>query len=302
MKARPYHILSLDGGGSLGVYTLGLLHELQSLLDQPLHKVFNLVYGTSTGAIIAAMIALGDEVSKIRGRYFDLIPDVMKHKRARQRTQALSKHATEFFGDRKFDAFKIDIGIVTTDLELNRPMIFKRTKEHAHGMKNSFQSGFGCTIATSLIASCSAYPYFLKHRVDVPNRGHKILVDGGFTASNPALFALTDVTQPSSCLKQTQIKMLSLGTGNFPDKKTWCSRVERVDTIATLLRNNATTMDQLRKFLFPEISVIRINGSFTRDDLRTSFLESDTKILGKIFELGRQSFGHNEQDIRNLFC
>ena len=47
-------ILSLDGGGAKGFYTLGVLREIEGMIKCPLHERFDLIFGTSTGAIIAA--------------------------------------------------------------------------------------------------------------------------------------------------------------------------------------------------------------------------------------------------------
>ena len=58
-KDGLFRILCLDGGGAKGFYTLGVLKEIEGMLGCPLHKRFDLVFGTSTGAIIAALIALG---------------------------------------------------------------------------------------------------------------------------------------------------------------------------------------------------------------------------------------------------
>ena len=46
----PCRILSLDGGGAKGFYTLGVLKELEAMLGEPLHTQFALIFGTSTGA------------------------------------------------------------------------------------------------------------------------------------------------------------------------------------------------------------------------------------------------------------
>jgi predicted acylesterase/phospholipase RssA len=48
-------ILSLDGGGAKGFYTLGVLKEIEAMLGCPLHTRFDLIFGTSTGAIIATL-------------------------------------------------------------------------------------------------------------------------------------------------------------------------------------------------------------------------------------------------------
>ena len=57
-------VLSLDGGGAKGFYTLGVLKEIEGMLKSPLYRRFDLVFGTSTAAIIASLIALGRELMK----------------------------------------------------------------------------------------------------------------------------------------------------------------------------------------------------------------------------------------------
>jgi patatin-like phospholipase/acyl hydrolase len=51
---EPCRLLSLDGGGGKSLYTLGLLKEIEAMLGQRLYERFDLIFGTSTGAIIAA--------------------------------------------------------------------------------------------------------------------------------------------------------------------------------------------------------------------------------------------------------
>ena len=140
---KPYYILSLDGGGSLGVYTLGVLIELEKMLKLPLHQKFDLIYGTSTGAIIASMIALGETVEQtIRDRYFELAPDIMRKWCSRSRTNSMRRHATSIYKDRTFDDFLTDIGIVCTDLHSGQPKVFKKSDTQAAARRGSFRSGF----------------------------------------------------------------------------------------------------------------------------------------------------------------
>ena len=104
------------------VYSL----KLSVCLGRCLHEMFDLVYATSTGSIIGSMIALGEDIDTIRGRYFDIAPDVMGRWFPRGKTAALRRHAEEIFRGKTFDDFLVDIGIVATHLEYNRPMVFKR--------------------------------------------------------------------------------------------------------------------------------------------------------------------------------
>jgi uncharacterized protein len=76
----PKRILSLDGGGLRGILTLSYLTEIESILSDRhggggnfrLSHYFDLMAGTSTGAIIAAALALGMSVSDIAKKYLDL--------------------------------------------------------------------------------------------------------------------------------------------------------------------------------------------------------------------------------------
>lgn len=72
----PKRILSLDGGGLRGMMSLQVLRRLESLLQQRfqdkalcLGDYFDLIAGTSTGAIIAAGLSLGMSVNEIEDHY-----------------------------------------------------------------------------------------------------------------------------------------------------------------------------------------------------------------------------------------
>ena len=67
--AKPLRVLTLDGGGAKGFYTLGVLKEIEAMSGCPLHEKFDLIFGTSTGSIIAALIALGKTVEEILALY-----------------------------------------------------------------------------------------------------------------------------------------------------------------------------------------------------------------------------------------
>ena len=74
---KPLKVLVLDGGGSKGVYTLGVLKELELKLGGKLYEHFDLMYGTSTGSIIAALIGVGKTIPEIETLYMALIPKIM---------------------------------------------------------------------------------------------------------------------------------------------------------------------------------------------------------------------------------
>jgi predicted acylesterase/phospholipase RssA len=84
--AGPKRILALDGGGLRGILTLGILKQIENELrarhggDEAfrLCDYFDLIAGTSTGAIIAATLAIGWSVDAITSKYFQLGDRVFK--------------------------------------------------------------------------------------------------------------------------------------------------------------------------------------------------------------------------------
>lgn len=64
-----------------------------------LHERFDLVFGTSTGAIIASMIALGMSVKDIHTLYKQYVPAIMKLKKPHEKSAKLAELAKNIFDD-----------------------------------------------------------------------------------------------------------------------------------------------------------------------------------------------------------
>ncbi|MGI9435525.1 MAG: patatin-like phospholipase family protein, partial [Geminicoccaceae bacterium] len=86
----PKRILALDGGGLKGILTLGYLARIERLLRERfgddgfrLCDYFDLIAGTSTGAIIAAGLAKGMGVDEIVREYMTIGHDVFKSRWSR---------------------------------------------------------------------------------------------------------------------------------------------------------------------------------------------------------------------------
>ena len=107
-------ILSLDGGGAKGFYTLGVLKEIEALLKCPLYKRFDIVFGTSTGAIIASLIALGYQIEEIHDLYKSHVPTVMAERTPTGKSLALETFSNEVFKENTFTDVKTGIGIVAS--------------------------------------------------------------------------------------------------------------------------------------------------------------------------------------------
>ena len=295
-------ILSLDGGGAKGFYTLGVLHEIEGMLNCPLYKRFDLVFGTSTGAIIAALIALGHSVNEIHALYKQHVPSVMAKKNPLARTKALKNLSTEVFGDKTFNDLKIGVGIVATKWVIERPMIFKGNISQAHGRIGTFELGFGVSIADAVQASCSAYPFF-ERKVVTTAAGDKIeLIDGGYCANNPTLYAIADAVIALNKARN-DIRVVSIGVGTYPEPKPglklWLAKkyLADIQLLQKTLEINTQSMDQLREIFFKDIATIRISDTFERPEMATDLMEHNPDKLNLLRQRGRESFASREAQL-----
>ncbi len=305
MEQKPFRILVLDGGGSKGVYSLGILKELELKLGSPLHNHFQLIYGTSTGSIIAALLGLGHTVPEIIELYLKLIPKIMRASGKKGKSAALKLEAEAVFGDRKFGAFQTDVAIVSTNFDKQIPLIFKSDVQYAHGLKSSFDIGFGCTIAEAVEASCSAYPIFNVKKVHTTNQGTINAVDGGFIANNANLFALVDAHKACG-LDEDCIQMLSVGVGHFITKPIGIKyrilgKFQAFKFVEKILNASSNTNELLSRLLFPQLKIVRISETYNEPEYGTNMIETNEKKLNKLLQLGRDSYGKFETDIDQLF-
>lgn len=298
-----FRILTLDGGGAKGFYTLGVLKEIEAMLGCPLHKRFDLIYGTSTGAIIAALIALGCTVDEIHKLYEEHVPTVMRSKSASRKSKALAALASNIFGKRTFKDVKTGVGVVSTRWMTERPMIFKGSVGQAHGRQATFTPGFGVGIADAVQGSCSAYPFFNRKFVTTSTGDKVELIDGGYCANNPTLYAIADAVVALK-KKREDIRVVSIGVGVYPEPKPglkmWFAKkyLVSVQLLQKTLEINTQSMDQLREILFSDIATIRISDTFERPEMATDLLEHNLDKLNILRQRGRESFAMREAQLK----
>jgi uncharacterized protein len=301
---KTFRILSLDGGGAKGFYTLGVLKQIEAMLDgRPLCEQFDLIFGTSTGAIIAALLGLGRSVDEIHQVYKMEVPGLMRTVGGGARSAALEKLAAEVFEHHRFEDMKTLVGIVAARWLEEKPMIFKSDLGQAHGMTASFLPGFGCSVAEAVVASCSAYPLFnlkVVNTVDGPVK----LLDGGYCANNPTLYAIADAVKPLG-LKHEALRIVSVGVGVYPEPPKWwhdwlISKFFLVQLLHKTLGINTHSMEQLTELLFKDISIVRINDTYTTPEMAADLMEHNIAKLTLLYQRGKESFGKHERHLKAL--
>jgi predicted acylesterase/phospholipase RssA len=305
---RPCRILSLDGGGAKGFYTLGVLREIEGMAKGPLFEKFDLIFGTSTGAIIAALLALGKPVKEISDLYEAHVPKVMQRKGRAEKSAALKTLGDAVFKDAAFTDMKTGVGIVTTRWIIERPMIFKTSIEQAHGRMGTFSPGFGVQVSDAVQASCSAFPFFERKTVKTDKGDLIELIDGGYCANNPTLYAIADAVMALK-LAPEHLRVVSVGVGVYPAPKQswfsttkWAQKLPSVQLLQKTLEINTQSMDQLRHILYRHVPTVRISDTFEQPEMATDLFEHDMKKLNILRQRGAESFAKQEAALQQLLA
>lgn len=209
-------ILCLDGGGIRGIMTLQLLKKMEELAGIPLYKLVDMVAGTSTGGIIAGLIAKGFTATEIEEKYVELVTEVFL-KKGMLANRFLNpplyskanyrKRLKEILGNVSLENVceetETDLLITSKDLAASEETFFAcfRNGEEYHGMYKSV------LLRAVLEATMSAPTYFTPL---------ERFVDGGTTTyNNPSLAAIMEAVRYSGRGKyfSDKLSVFSLGTG-----------------------------------------------------------------------------------------
>jgi hypothetical protein len=223
----PKRILSLDGGGVRGVLTLGFLARIEALLrdryqrpDLTLADYFDLIGGTSTGAIIAAGLAIGNDVATITRQYRELGRTVFSQRkfrmdRARFDPRPLERALQATFGQRTLGdpTLRTGLCIVTkrADTGSTWPLL-----NHPHGKYYTMNASI--PLSNAVRASAAAPTYFEPEKLEVRPSEYGAFVDGGVSiASNPSfqLFLVATLRgfQFNWPVGEDNLLLVSIGTG-----------------------------------------------------------------------------------------
>lgn len=211
-----FQVLSLDGGGILGIFTAALLAGLESDLGHPVLDHFDLVVGTSTGGIIAAGLGAGMAAAEISEMYMSemkaIFPGPRRLRPARQlfrpkyRPDGLRTLLRRVFGDKLLGESRVPLVIPSFDLGENRVYLFK-TPHHERLKRDWKVPLWQVAMATS--AAPTFFPAFC-----LPG-DHVRLIDGGVWANNPAMVGVAEAVSMFS-QPLDSIRVLSLGTTADP--------------------------------------------------------------------------------------
>jgi len=236
----PKRILALDGGGIRGALTLGFLGELESLLadrhdkaglikkeDFRLHHYFDLVGGTSTGAIIAALIAVGGySITEIKTLYKELGEQIFSDRNGlnlfgkqiyfngKYNSQPLKEQLNKIFKETRLGDNSNKTGLCVVAKRLDTCSTWPVTNNPAA----MFFSQNRFYIKDIVRASTAAPSYFDPEIIDVGFGEEGVFVDGGMSMmNNPSLQLFLTATLKGFKLQwetgEDKLFIVSVGTG-----------------------------------------------------------------------------------------
>lgn len=241
---KKFKILSIDGGGIRGLIPAKVLAELEAELqkeepEKKLYEHFDLICGTSTGAILAIGIALGisakdlakfyeDNAKMIFPRFiFRFVPRKSRvFFNAMYSNEKLLKKLREVYSDANggrdplMNDLKTRVCIPAFNGNDGTINVLK-TKHHPE-----YKRDYKIPAYHVAMSSASAPVYFPPHTFSFKNEfgeGTNVnMIDGGIFANNPALIGVFEATDKLD-VSIGDISILSLGTGQGKQiiKRSW---------------------------------------------------------------------------------
>ena len=273
----PKRILALDGGGLRGILSLGILQKIEDILRERhgnedgfrLSHYFDLIAGTSTGAIIAAILAMGWSVEKIRGKYMELGERVFEKSlfrkglfRAKYNEEKLIKELKKVYGeDTTLGDPKLQTGLLIVSKRIDTgspwPVSNNPNGKYFESRPDGMIGNREYPLWQVVRSSTAAPAYFDPESITIIKKeGRKPVigefVDGGVSPfNNPALQAFMYATMDGYRLGWSpggdNILLVSIGTGAAdPEvKQTGFTAGDAIKALLSLMNDCASLQETM---------------------------------------------------------
>jgi uncharacterized protein len=233
LPMRSHRLLACDGGGMRGLISIEVLAKLEKDLRSLTGKstlvladFFDYAGGTSCGAIIAALIAMGKSMDDIRAFFVSSCPDMFLKARlwerwhSKFRNDALSARLRSLFGDVRLGSDRLQtlLMLVLSNASTNSPWPVCNNPAAKYNDRRLPDCNLELPLWQLVRASTAAPTYFPPEVIHLAARPF-VFVDGAMTMyHNPAfqlfLMATTDVYQLGWEVGVERLLLISVGSGN----------------------------------------------------------------------------------------
>jgi predicted acylesterase/phospholipase RssA len=217
-----FRILAIDGGGVRGVIPARILAEIEERTQKPISEQFDLIAGTSTGALLALGLTRPSDADARkpafranefvdlylkRGRdvfptSFGLLRTIRSAFSPKYGAVGLESVLQQYFGDVQLEEALTRVLVPIYEIEDHKRIWFDSADGRYYGLYMR-DIARGATAAPSYLP-----PARFAAPLHVSSKGYIAAVDGGLFANNPSLEALS-----SAGLEDDGVLLLSLGTG-----------------------------------------------------------------------------------------
>jgi len=215
----PFTILALSGGGYLGLHEAVLLRELERALHRPIAETFDLICGSSIGAVAAMALAVGTPARDIEAGFLQhghrifpghrwrsikplaYLSSIRYMFHSRYRGEAVGETIDAIIGSgRTLGMARTRLAIPIINASTGRLEVIKTP----HSDRNWYYTDL--LMSEIAIAATAAPTYF-----PLANLRDQLYVDAGIFANSPGLFGLHEASHYCK-VPATDIYVLSLGT------------------------------------------------------------------------------------------
>lgn len=307
-------VLSISGGGIRGIIPAMILAYIEKSAKKPIATCFDLIAGTSTGGIIAALLSTPDKSNKpkysaesIVGMYKDFGKEVFKRSLFRKigtldgliSTKYSSKPIKDllikYFDQTKLSDTVTNLLIPSYQIS-NRPYPYFFKTSHANKSKNKFENPYlwECARATS-----SANGYFKPYRLD---NNHTFL-DGGLFANTPSMCAYAQAKNAYG--EDEQIIIISIGTGeeligySYQKIRNWGMSQWAIPFFKQTSISSAKTIDyMLRTFAVNGDKYFLLQSSLDKYSLKMD--DVSDKNIARLEDAARKTIKSNMHQINKI--
>lgn len=219
-------ILSLNGGGVRGLFTISLLAKLETIIEERENRsnvkigdYFDLITGTSIGGILALGLASGKSARELQKKFEDSATEIFPSTRFRFKkiimlfspiysSQPLYETVENMIGDKiKFNDLTRRVMITSLNLSTGRPKFFKTPHNPMFTIDGNLR------LIDAAMATSAAPTYFQPHFCKDLNH---YFADGGLVANNPSFIGireiLIDMKSDFPNAQPSNVKILNIGT------------------------------------------------------------------------------------------
>ena len=307
-------ILTLDGGGTRGFYSLRIAMNLEKTSGTPLTSMFDVFCGTSVGSIIASFFAAGYSASDTNAIMLTIFNNILpsdnvgeKYRKIARSVVNLLTSGYQFKQETLQEALRPYFGDTTM---ADIPNLHLCSFDTVHSVPKFFNANTPTVRVIDAILASSAAPILLPPKRISMQQGTDTFLDGGLISNNPSLFLLQNLLSTTT-KHDKNYKVLSISTHNQLAGKPLVNTLNRwnlinnvhflLDYFLVLQSIYPDTILADSKILDADITYMRIPGSMAEipyqysipmDRINKEDLGIMTADADKVFNQYRQQL-HN---------